>query len=369
MKSLKNTTTPRFFLAATRQNDGKTTTSLGLLAAIRHTFPRVGYIKPIGQRLIEIHHRKIDEDTVLMDRVYGLNCPLDDMSPIAVGHDFTRQYLRTTHHEALSYRIQQAFDRVAWEKDLVVCEGTGHAGVGSVFDLSNARVAKLLDAKVVIVTRGGIGRPLDEIALNHALFEKEKVPIIGVIFNKVIPEKIDYITELAQEGLRRQGLRLLGVIPHATLLSSPTVDLIREQIDAHPLNGTSRIHSIVDEVVIGSMTARSALRLLRPGVLLLLSGDRDDLMDILVHGPGRHVANRLAGIILTENTRPSSSMLERIRKLSCPVLLSAESSYAVATRVQEGIVKTRPDDKAKISLIRDLVHQHVDVPHILDSIT
>ena len=30
-----NTTTPRVFIAATRQNDGKTTTSLGLLAALQ----------------------------------------------------------------------------------------------------------------------------------------------------------------------------------------------------------------------------------------------------------------------------------------------------------------------------------------------
>ena len=30
-----NTTTPRVFIAATRQNDGKTTTSLGLIAALQ----------------------------------------------------------------------------------------------------------------------------------------------------------------------------------------------------------------------------------------------------------------------------------------------------------------------------------------------
>ena len=35
-----NTSTPRVFIAATRQNDGKTTTSLGLLSALQKTFPR-----------------------------------------------------------------------------------------------------------------------------------------------------------------------------------------------------------------------------------------------------------------------------------------------------------------------------------------
>ena len=89
-----NTTTPRVFIAATRQNDGKTTASLGLIAALQEHFPRIGYIKPVGQRFVEIEEQKIDEDTVLMDAVYQLNCPLVDMSPIAVEPDFTRKYLQ-----------------------------------------------------------------------------------------------------------------------------------------------------------------------------------------------------------------------------------------------------------------------------------
>src|SRR5258706_884830 len=180
--------TPRVFIAATRQNDGKTTASLGLIAALQQHYPRVGYIKPVGQRFIEIEEQKIDEDIVLMDAVFRLNCPLGDMSPIAVEPDFTRKYLQSSNNEALVKKIENAFDRVSWEKEFVLCEGSGHAGVGAVFDLYNAQVAKILGAKVIIVTQGGIGRPIDEVSLNQALFEKEGVEIIGVILNKVLGE-------------------------------------------------------------------------------------------------------------------------------------------------------------------------------------
>src|SRR5258706_10149733 len=217
-----NSTIPRVFIAATRQNDGKTTASLGLIAALQQHYPRVGYIKPVGQRFVEIAEQKIDEDILLMDSVYSLNCPLVDMSPIAVEPDFTRKYLQTSNNEALVKKIQKAFDRVAWEKEFVLCEGTGHAGVGSVFDLSNAQVAKILGCKVIIVSQGGIGKPIDEVALNQALFDKEGVEIIGVILNKVLPEKLEYIAEFAKRGLKRKGLQLLGVVPHQQILSSPT---------------------------------------------------------------------------------------------------------------------------------------------------
>src|SRR5262245_17029699 len=231
-----NTSTPRVFIAATRQNDGKTTTSLGLMAALQKLYPRIGYIKPVGQRFVEVAEHKIEEDTVLMDSVYKLDCPLVDMSPIAVEPDFTRKYLEHANYGALEKKIQKAFDRVAWEKDFVLCEGSGHAGVGSVFDLSNAQVAKILHSKVVIVTRGGIGKPIDEVALNQALFEKAGVEIIGVIINKVIPEKLDFVADFTRRGLKRRGLELLGVIPHRRILSRPTIYSIREELGAEPLN-------------------------------------------------------------------------------------------------------------------------------------
>src|SRR5271167_451912 len=245
-----NTATPRVFIAATRQNDGKTTASLGLIAALQEHYPRIGYIKPVGQRFVEIEEQKIDEDTVLMDSVYRLNCPLVDMSPIAVEPDFTRKYLQSSNNEALVRKIIKAFDRVAWEKDFVLCEGSGHAGVGSVFDLSNAQVAKIVGAKVIIVTQGGIGRPIDEVSLNQALFEKEGVEIIGVILNKVLGSKIEYITDFARRGLRRKGLDLLGVLPYEQILCNPSMELIREELNAELLNSPPTLHSLVDDVVI-----------------------------------------------------------------------------------------------------------------------
>lgn len=362
-----NTETPRVFIAATRQNDGKTTVSLGLLAALQKFYPRIGYIKPVGQRFVEIDEQKIDEDTVLMDRVYKLNCPLVDMSPIAVEPDFTRKYLQSSNSEALVKKIQKAFDRVAWEKDFVLCEGSGHAGVGSVFDLSNARVAKVLSAKVVIVSRGGIGKPIDEVALNQALFEKEGVEIIGVILNKVMPDKLDFITEFARRGLKRKGLELLGVIPHQPILTRPSVELIREELKAEILNRPDQIQNLVDDVVVGAMGVQNAITSFHRGVLLIASSDREDL--ILAAATTLFSQNEgLAGIVLTGQVQPSSSLLKVIHQMHFPVLLASEDSYDVASKVHDLIVKTRPNETQKISLIRDLVARYVDVNRINKSL-
>jgi len=361
-----NTTTPRVFIAATRQNDGKTTASLGLIAVLQQHYPRVGYIKPVGQRFVEVEEQKIDEDTVLMDSVFQLNCPLVDMSPIAVEPDFTRKYLQSSNNEALVKKIQKAFDRVAWEKDFVLCEGSGHAGVGSVFDLSNAQVARILGAKVIIVTQGGIGKPIDEVALNQALFEKEGVEIIGVIINKVIGTKLDYVSDFARRGFKRKGLDLLGVIPHQHILSSPTVDLIREELQAEVLSEPGRLDNLVDDVVVGAMGAQNAMNYFKRGVLLITPGDREDIILAACTGLDTRDEERMAGIVLTGNLRPNANVLKVIRAMPIPVLFTAQDSYQVASKVHDLTVKTRPSDAGKISLIRDLIAKHVNVERILE---
>ncbi len=363
-----NTVTPRVFIAATRQNDGKTTSSLGLIAALQQHYPRVGYIKPVGQRFVEIAEQKIDEDTVLMDSVYQLNCPLVDMSPIAVEPDFTRKYLQSSNNETLVKKIQDAFDRVAWEKDFVLCEGSGHAGVGSVFDLSNAQVARILRAKVIIVTQGGIGKPIDEVSLNKALFDKEGVEIIGVIINKVIGAKVDYIADFARRGLKRKGLELLGVIPHQDILSSPTIDLIREELKAELLSSPAGLNGLVEDVVVGAMGAQNAMAYFKRGVLLITPGDREDIILSACTGLDADRNERMAGIVLTGNLRPSENLLKIIAAMPIPVLLAAEDSYRVASKVHDLTVKTRPSDAHKISLIRDLVAKNVDLNKILKSL-
>jgi BioD-like phosphotransacetylase family protein len=363
-----NTSTPRVFIAATRQNDGKTTTSLGLIAALQEHFPRIGYIKPVGQRFVEIEEQKIDEDSVLMDAVYRMNCPLVDMSPIAVEPDFTRKYLLSSNNEALVKKIQKAFDRVAWEKDFVLCEGSGHAGVGSVFDLSNARVAKILGAKVIIVSQGGIGKPIDEIALNQALFEKEGVEIIGVILNKVLGEKVDYVSDFARRGLKRKGLDLLGVIPHEQVLCNPTIDLIREELDAELLNQPPTLNALVDDVVVGAMGAHNAMQFFKRGVLLITPGDREDILLAAGAMTSPHGDDKMAGIILTGGLRPGAGVLKAMQSMPIPVLLAKADSYEVASKVHNLTVKTRPTDAGKISLIRDIVAKNVNVKKIIDSL-
>jgi BioD-like phosphotransacetylase family protein len=364
---LRNTITPRIFVAATRMDDGKTTTSLGLFAALQQRFPRMGYIKPVGQRFVEVEGAKIDEDTVLINDTYHPRTPLKAMSPIAVEPDFTRRYLSGGITHQLHDRVRTAFDIAAWEKDFVIIEGTGHAGVGSVFDLSNGTVAKLLQAKVIIVARAGIGRPIDEISLNLALFEKLGVEVIGAIINKVVPEKMAMLKEYATIGLARLGLPLLGMIPMHTELYKPTVNQACLRLKGEFISGAQHKRRRVARLGVGAMSIRNAEKLLQPGTLIITPGDREDVITMILNDDAQNsTRGTIAGVVLTDGILPGEEVMARIREKSIPFVTTTADISAATTAVGHMTVKTEVGDSDKIGVIQKLISDHVQVDRIIE---
>lgn len=365
LHGLQNRSTPRIFIAATRQNDGKTTTSLGLLSLLKKRYDRVGYMKPIGQRYVEVEGRKIDEDTILINDTYCPNLPLEAMSPIAVDSGFTRHYLGKGDKGEIARKVLTGFNRAAWEQDFVVVEGSGHAGVGSVFDLSNAQVAALLDSKVILVSRGGVGGPLDEISLNLALFEKYNVEVAGVILNKVRADKIDALRPYAEAGLKALGLPFLGVIPYARDLKIPTLSQVCQEVGGRWLAGDVNARRRVGRISIGTASSKNAERYMDPECLLVTAGDREDLILSVMGAETESNLPPVAGVVLTLGLVPQAGLLKLMQQKNIPFISTDRNSYEVASAINNMTVKTEPGDRDKIDLIEQLYEKHVDLDTII----
>lgn len=361
---------PRLFIAATRQNEGKTTTSLGLFAALQTMYQKVGYIKPIGQRFIDIEGMKIDEDSYLFDKIYNLEVPIQSMSPVAIDSTFTRRYLNDPDaiHPTLVDKIVRAFDRATYGKQAVIVEGSGHAGVGAICDLSNAQVAKLLGAKAIIVARGGIGMPVDEIALNKSLFDKEGVEVVGAIINKVKRDKIHVVEEYTRKGLERLGVPLLGVMPEQEQLSTPNLSQIVVELNARWINGDpSENHPRLKKIVVGAMSARGIIEHYAAGTLIITPGDRDDILLSMIASATVTGKAPASGLILTRNTLPHPKLMELLAKTDIPVVITQSDSYTTASKINRMTVKTQPEDQDKIPLIKRMILENVDLDKIVNA--
>ena len=164
------------FVAATRQHTGKTTVSLALMSGLKRRFEQVGFIKPVGQQHIAVtdedgNSLRVDKDCQVMKEFFHLdNVSYKHMSPVIIPKGYTSDYIDgKVKNDKQVDAIQHAFGSMASKSDIVLVEGTGHVGVGSIVEVSNARAAALVDADVVLVANGGLGRAFDELEMNRQM--------------------------------------------------------------------------------------------------------------------------------------------------------------------------------------------------------
>ncbi|HEU4918233.1 MAG TPA: AAA family ATPase [Candidatus Limnocylindrales bacterium] len=384
----------QLYLAATGQNRGKTTAALGLFDGFVRRGLRTGFMKPVGQRTVIENGEPADEDAVLMKSVFGLTEAYSAMSPIHIPRGFTKAYIAGDVVEDLAARIRGAHATFS-DHEILMVEGTGHAGVGAVIGLSNAVVAAMLGTPAVIISEGGVGRPIDEIVLNASLFEANGVPVAGAIVNKVDLDAQPGIASVLERGLANHGIPLLGVLPVRPILSNPTLGMILEGVHGETIHPGPDLDRVIDGVAIGAMEASHMLERVGPGSLVIVPGDREDVILTLTtahfamrlrHANAREAA-RIAsiaaaasneraasvvghegaavGLVLTGGYRPREAVINAIREADIFATIVPEDTYVVASEVHDLLVKTHAADREKIELIKALVDEHLDVGRIL----
>ena len=364
MKKIKN-----IYLSAIHQNAGKTTIALGLYRAFKDRGFKTAFMKPIGQKIVTVRRQSVDKDSYLIGEVYHCWKKFKAMSPVTIGRGFTEEYIFNPTQDILQRQILKAFQALSKGKDAIIVEGTGHAAVGSVIDLSNADVASMLGSKAIIISEGGIGKAIDEITLNKALFDLKEVEVLGVIVNKVLPEKYAKVKRIVAQGLKNKGIRLLGVIPTDRILSSPTVEQVMNQLDLKLLCGGSNLAQHIQHTIVAAMEPHNMITYLKDGTLVITSGDRLDniLVSVSSHLTQKRIF-RIAGIILTGGLLPNPKVIDVLKKSKIPVLLSGQDTYKVAAKIETLSYKIEKTDKDKIAEATRIVKRYVNVEAILDNL-
>jgi BioD-like phosphotransacetylase family protein len=359
------------YLAATGQNRGKTTLSVGVMDGFTRRGLSTGFIKPVGQRTVIEDGVPADEDAVLMKSVFDLAEPLQQMSPVHIPRGFTKSYIEGKVVEDLPSRIRTAHAAFIGDRDILLIEGTGHAGVGAVIGLSNAQVAAMLGSPAVIVSEGGVGRPIDEIVLNKALFERAGVSVAGAIVNKVDLFAKPDLARTLERGLARHGIPLLGVLPYRPILSNPTLSMVLEGVHGETIHPGPDLDEVIGGVAIGAMEPQHMLQRIGPRALVIVPGDREDVIAAIVQARrvGAEAGGDALGLVLTGGYRPRAKVLDAIREADVFATIVPEDTYAVASEIHDLLVKTHAADLGKIEEIKALVWEYLFIDRILEVAT
>ena len=356
----------KIFIAATGQNSGKTTTSLSLVHMAMKKYGKVGFIKPIGPKPSEHEGIVADKDAVLIAKVFGLEEDLSLMSPFVLHPGDTRKILDgEIPRDKIIYRIAEAIDKLSRKNDFLIIEGAGHTGVGSVIGCSNAHIARLAEAPVMLVTGGGLGNVVDAAYMNMALFEKERVPVKSILVNKIIPIKRQQTLHYLGKAFADAELDVIGGFNYQPILANPTLHRIAGVLDIELHASEEEARRIVHHVQIGAASTQRVAGLLKDSTLVIVNSSRDELLVTLANlYQLPEYRDKLAGIIIP-GVGPISAITQRIIDSSgIPYMRAGRTSTAVFELIKEDVSKVVAEDTEKIELIRTLAEQRLDFDKI-----
>ena len=365
----------KIYITSTGRNVGKTSISLGLARFLINEGYRVGYMKPIAQRYLEVDGKKVAEDVLLMKEFFELEESLTDMSPFIVAEGITNKYIKGDIKSPKN-KILRAYRRIEKDSDVVIIEGSGHAGVGSVFNLSNADIARLLDSHVLIVSEGGVGSTIDRLTLNYSLFKSHGCSVLGVIINKVIEEKLEKTKALLKKGIKRQtNLQIFGFLPYKPILLEPTLLVVKKTLKLEVINEGDKFISSpvwdeqIEKVVIATMEPHVLMEEVtgtNDNILIVTSSDRSDIIlaALTLYHSG---ASNLIGVLLTGGALPDSIM-KVIEKTNLPIMLAQGNIYSIASLIHNLTVKITQKDKIKINILTDLFDKYIDKEPLFEGI-
>jgi len=353
----------KIFVASTGQNSGKTTVCLALMHLAQQKYQKVGFIKSFGPKPMKLRGLCVDKDAALMAQVFGLTGDLKYMSPVMIHPDTTRKVIDGAIKPAdLQQKLVKAFAELEKKYDCLIIEGSGHPGVGSVAGLSNARIARMLGAQVLMVTGGGVGNVVDGVYLNKAMFDKEGVEVRAILANKLIPEKRDQTLDYLNRAFAGEAFKVLGGFNYQPVLANPTLRRISKILDL-PISGSKReIGRIVHHVQIGAPSTQRVAELLKEDSLVIVTSSRDELLVTLANlyqFPEYH--RKIVGLIIP-GLQPVGKITQQIIDRSHVPYLRAQSrtTAELYRAITEDVSKLTAEDTEKLDLVRKLAEFRIN---------
>lgn len=355
------------YVAATGQHVGKTTSTLGLTSVLSRMGIHVGYCKPVGQKFVELGNLRVDKDTLLFADLLDFTIVPEHHSPILLGRGSTQAFLDNPEDFDLDALLDNAKEELESRYDMVVYEGTGHPGVGSIANVSNAQVAKRLGVPVVMVVEGGIGSTIDMMNLCLSTFRENGVPILGVIVNKVNVDKLEKVTKYVGKYLQTQDLPLLGVLPYDKNLAYPVMKSIAGAIQGTVTHNAEFLGNKVADIVAGSLLDLEDLKSSKDLLLVVATRLVDEAIEkVKSYSEENGIEGTpLSGIVATGTGDLDPHCLEYIETNKIPTIRTHLDTYGSVLKISRIEVKINRSTPWKVERAIKLIEDNVDLDKIL----
>jgi hypothetical protein len=347
-------------VSSSEKYSGKSSLCIGLAAIFKKKGYSVGYMKPVGNLLVDVDGTLSDEDTEQIIFTMALDDDRQDMTPVMLTESMIEDFLKGKDG-CFADTILHSYSRIAAGKDMVVIEGSGGIGSGMMYNLSDTHIASLLDTRILLITRYDSIQAVDRILCDIKLLPEPQM-LAGVILNEVEGNEIFRVKEMVVPFLKSKGIDVYGIIPGDRTLRSVSISEIVADLHGDVLSGMDNLGELVDHYLVGAMEVNSAIKYFRrtPNSVVVTGGDRSDVQMAAIEAG-------VKALVLTGNLRPDEAVLGSAYEAGVPVVLVRRDTMSTIERMEALIGHTRIGQGVKMSRIVELIEANVDIESILYS--
>lgn len=339
------------FIGSTAPYAGKSLICMGLGLRFRKAGFAISYIKPLGTLPLKVDGTLTDEDAVFIEGVLQLQQPLDLVCPVVVTQDLTISAYKDQAPNFES-KVIEAHKKLSAGKDLILIGGAGNVNSGAFLGISGLRLAKRLNAKVLLVDKYD-----GDICIDCILGAKEALGarLVAVVLNQVSEQKFDFVQRLIKPFLRKHGIELIGVLPIDTVLNSVSVAELRTALGGETICGRDNEDWLVERFSIGAMNLEHALPYLKKirNKAVIVGGDRPEIILAALETSTKC-------IILTGGLYPNEMIISKGEEKGVPMISVKEDTYTVVDRVESIMGRLHIKDRRKVERGAELVEKNLD---------
>ena len=355
--------TRSIYITSIEGHAGKSTVALGMLDTLSHETERVGVFRPVARSGVE-------HDYVLEMLLAHVGVDLDYDECVGVSYDDVH-----ADPEAALSEIVSRFKAVERQCDAVVILGSDYTDVGSPTELGfNARIAANLGAPVLLVLGGqqpdGPGsRTPDDMRQGFVVAKQEldsaHAQVLGIVVNRADPGTLDQIIATVEKESNRLPV---WAIPEDRFLIAPSITSLMEAVDGMLIAGDATLLSRESlGVVVAAMSMENVLTRLIEGGVVIVPGDRSDVLLGVLMANAAETFPSVAAIILNGGFEllPQIALLIDGLDTTIPIIRTGLGTYDTARRITQTRGRLAADSQRKYDTALALFEQHVDADVLL----
>ncbi|MFT5677243.1 MAG: phosphate acetyltransferase, partial [Paraglaciecola sp.] len=359
----------RIMLVPVGSHVGLTSVSLGLVRALHQQGIKVNFFKPVGQP--RQGDKEAEKSTLIIGKTSQLK-PAKPMQP-----SYVEEMISQNKMDTLLEEIIALFEHSSHDEDITIIEGLISTENHPYAVRLNREICNALDARLVMVTAPGnlmlnqLNEKLEIVADSYGGHKGKKV--IGCIFNKVnaptdergrvradLTEMFDPIIEKAQlDKLKKlpifgKNFTLLGSVTWNFDLIAPRVIDVCNHLGAKVLFEGDYQHRRLRSVHFCAREVHNMTTVLKPGALLVISGDRNDV--IVSACLAALNGTKIGALLLTGGYEPDPRILELCAQAlatGLPVLLIDDNTWQTSLNLHFFNQEVPTDDEQRINRVMD----------------